>query len=368
MLISVASFIIASCDKHNNRESVEQKVTCRIISPTDGEEIDPNEIEFLTIKGEGYTESGKITNITLSINSETIPEISQVPFSFEYPIENLKGQTLIIELTAEGDLCGFCKDTVKVTIKDSGPESGIFTDSRDGNTYKTITIGKQVWMAENLRYLPRQDFDISWDEPRFYIWYDYNLEDNDEMNRKLAETALSMYGAIYNWHAAMNGESATAPGEKRIVRGICPEGWHMPTREDWEELVKYIVDNGLTAKNADGTNDPEATAKALAIQGDDYMWILPPDLEDEPKPTWPGVEKEKNNVTGFSGIAIGFRACAGNDLWMQSAYSAGWWSTTSSENIPGMVHPAKMWSDNHMFITSSEFNPGVGLPVRCLKD
>lgn len=250
----------------------------------------------------------------------------------------------------------------------SKEKPGIFTDERDGNTYKTVQIGNQLWMAENLRYLPQQDFDISWEEPRYYIWADYDLNDTDEMNRKLAETALEMYGTVYNWHAAMNGEEATSEGEKRRVQGVCPDGWHMPSKEDWDELAAYVVEAGLTAKNADGSDNPEAVAKALAIQGDDYMWMLPPDLEDEPKPTWPGVEKEKNNATGFSGIAIGFRACAGEDVWMQSAYSAGWWSSTESSNMDGMYYPAKMWSDNHMFTTWSEFNPGVGLPVRCLKD
>ena len=50
---------------------------------------------------------------------------------------------------------------------------------------------------------------------------------------------------------------------------------------------------------------------------------------NEPQPTWVGVEMEKNNATLFNGLPIGFRACAGDEDWMHTCYSAGWWSSTA---------------------------------------
>lgn len=82
-------------------------------------------------------------------------------------------------------------------------ETGTFTDSRDGHTYKWVKIGEQVWMAENLAY------DVGDD-----CW----AYDNDESN-------VATYGLLYTWEAA---------------KAACPAGWHLPTDEDWEQLAQYV--------------------------------------------------------------------------------------------------------------------------------
>ncbi len=96
--------------------------------------------------------------------------------------------------------------TIAVTIiafSSFAQTKGTFKDSRDGKTYKTIKIGTQTWMAENLAY---KTYDGSWA---------YN---NSESN-------VSKYGRLYNW---------------QIAKNVCPTGWHLPSDTEWTSLTNYL--------------------------------------------------------------------------------------------------------------------------------
>lgn len=244
--------------------------------------------------------------------------------------------------------------------EDPGPVTGTMTDPRDGIVYETVQLGSQVWMAENLRYLPGQHAELSDSEPRYYVMFD------NDARTELGAEFLRAYGAFYNLPAALQGEKALTETEARTVRGICPEGWHLPARREWQQLADYVLEAGMAAPLDDGTVDPTALAKALASVD---MWLLPEFTEIEEQPTWPAVYPERNNASRFNGKPVGFRACAGDETWMHACYSAGWWSATQGTLMgPEFGVPVRMWSDLHTFVTSSEFHPAVGLPVRCLKD
>ncbi len=111
-----------------------------------------------------------------------------------------------------------------------------FTDVRDSTVYTTVQIGNQCWMAENLRYLPEvsDPSSNSITVPHYYV---YGYEGTD-LEEALSTENYKTYGVLYNWVAAMDG-SASSVENPSGVRGICPEGWHLPSRDEWRELVNY---------------------------------------------------------------------------------------------------------------------------------
>ena len=112
-------------------------------------------------------------------------------------------------------------------------EYGTLTDACDGRTYKTIQIGNQVWMAENLNYA---DSSVN---GCYYLRGNNRCYNNDSTNCLKA-------GRFYTWTAAMNidakWKSAKTPEGliQPIHQGICPESWHVPNTEDWQELLDNI--------------------------------------------------------------------------------------------------------------------------------
>jgi hypothetical protein len=90
-------------------------------------------------------------------------------------------------------------------------------DERDGHTYKSVKIGKQIWMAENLAYLPK----VSRKTEQGGIWvYGYDGIDKDAA---LMNDNYKKYGCLYDWETA---------------KTICPKGWHLPSKSEFEELIK----------------------------------------------------------------------------------------------------------------------------------
>jgi uncharacterized protein (TIGR02145 family) len=193
-----------------------------------------------------------------------------------------------------------------------------FTDSRDQKTYKMVKIGSQTWMAENLNY---QTADSSWC---------YNDADSNCVK----------YGRLYSWAKAMNlpssynSRSASSQVQTPNHQGICPVGWHLPTRQEWTTLVNYAKGTGY---DSSGTK-----LKARSFGGtDDYSFSA-----------LPGGTRYNN---GAFGLGLGGST---------QAYGH-WWTVTERD--------ASSAYRRNMFSVTSDVDESIdikdyGLSVRCVRD
>lgn len=383
LLFSLLALAACGSDGSEDHPAAEQSIKCEITAPRDGAQV--SAAVPLVILGTAHAQNGSIIRTELRVGGTTIEEVTSAPFSYEYiiPADTEEG-ALKICLTVEGDGGVRATDEVTVTVvKPAGPSkpqptlpvtTGTMTDARDGSVYATVTLGSQTWMAENLRWMPAQHDDLSLTEPHYYSVFD------EDIHRELGAKYLAVFGAYYNRPAALQGEEPLAPGESRIVRGACPEGWHLPAQEEWAALAQFVLDAGAAAIAADGMPDETARAKALASDNSDEVapkWIIPEFIEGEEQPTWVGVHPEFNNALLFNGIPAGYRACVEQasdvqPIWDHLCYSAGWWSATAATKMEPYERfgvPVRMWSDQQRFVVGdSEFRVDCALPVRCVKD
>ena len=149
-------------------------------------------------------------------------------------------------------------------------EYGTLTDDRDGQTYKTVKIGEQWWMAENLNYAyTGVPFKYVLSTDSNLVYYSDSTSwcyDNDAAN-------CAKYGRLYTWAAAMDsagiipGNTANGCGYEKDcnlgnvkVRGVCPEGWHLPSRDEWDTLLTAVggkATAGIMLKSMRGWNDKD---------------------------------------------------------------------------------------------------------------
>lgn len=221
----------------------------------------------------------------------------------------------------------------------------------DNNTYKTIQIGTQTWMAENLkttRYNDGSDIPHVTDSLEWlnlaspgYCWYK-----NDE------STYEDVYGALYNWYCINTDK-------------LCPAGWHVPTDPEWTALENYLQNNGynydgiLDSDNNRNTNNK--TAKALASTNGWYMVSGTSGFDGVIGRTdYP----DKRNASGFTAIAASHRDNYAR--FLSNGYNAGFWCAT--ETGPGTAYIRNMSWNQVDVIRYSAVDKKQGFSIRCVKD
>jgi uncharacterized protein (TIGR02145 family) len=223
--------------------------------------------------------------------------------------------------------------------------AGTFTDERDGHTYKWVKIGNQIWMAENLAYLPKVNRITDGSENDLNGKY-YYVIDYDGSFLKQAKESLGYqnYGVLYNWNAAMV---------------TCPFGWHIPRNEEWDQLVQFIVKE----------------QKVNPSENDRYSNILQYLTK---KDSWGPLVNSKN-IYGFSVLPSGFRSKLSyykewkfyrswNDISQNiGGFMAAFWSSTKLDDRNVYGRSIDTFACNACFF-KQKFNINEGLSIRCIKD
>jgi uncharacterized protein (TIGR02145 family) len=202
----------------------------------------------------------------------------------------------------------------------------------DGNNYKTVIIGTQTWMADNLKttkYLngdiigttASATTDISLESTPKYQWaYEGNANNVD------------VYGRLYTWYAITDS------------RGTCPAGWHVPTDEEWTTLENYVANDGFSGR--------EGTV-LKTVEG----WL------------YSGLYCEAGtNEYGFDALPGGYRNTPGT--FSNNGYRSFWWSTTEYDSPNFGTISAWLRSFDYGETTSVRDKDGKknGIAVRCVKD
>lgn len=230
--------------------------------------------------------------------------------------------------------------------------TGTFTDSRDGNVYKTVTIGNQVWMSENLKYLPEVAGPASGSlAAPFYYVYGY---DGSDVNEARATAEYTTYGVLYNWEAAVAGDAGSTSIPSG-VQGICPAGWHLPADAEWELLITYLAKNGY---NFDGTTGVggDKLGKAMAST---TGWTSSSNNGAAGNTDFP----KYRNKSGFTALPGGYRDS--DKTFGNLSINGYWWSATELNNDTAWFRGINY---NISIVATGSSSKELGYSVRCLRD
>ena len=202
---------------------------------------------------------------------------------------------------------------------DFAGNSGVFTDERDGQRYKWIRIGDQIWMAENLNatiFIDGSPITLAEDDNEWtnlsdagYCWYNNNKIDNSQT-----------YGALYNGYAASNPK-------------ISPSGWHVATSADWQRLFDFLGEDAAGKLKENGN----------------VLWANPNT----------GATNESN-----------FNARPGGRRDSENSFNSmgrfGYWWTSSSG---GGANFNCIWiTNNSSSVSTGNVQKYQGMSIRCVKD
>ncbi len=198
--------------------------------------------------------------------------------------------------------------------------TGTMTDTRDGKVYKTVVIGTQTWMAENLNVSTfrngdpiseaktKEEWELAGKEGKpAWCYYDNNSEYGENL------------GKLYNWYSVNDS------------RGLAPIGWHVPENDEWDLLTDYLGGNEVAGNKMKSTNG----------------WS----------------KRNGTNISGFSGLPVGGRGYEGT--FDGTTRYGFWW--TSTEYNSGGAWDRSLNSSNGKVYRYYNYK-AVGLPVRCVRD
>jgi len=223
--------------------------------------------------------------------------------------------------------------------------SGGLLKDYDGNVYNTVLIGEQVWMAENLRvthYADGTPIPLVTDVTE---WEALTMEDRAYTFLSNDPGNADPWGAFYTWSTVTDGVSSnTNPSN---VQGVCPDGWHVPSDAEWQELELYL---GMSPADTSLTGSL-GTDEGGKLKATGYDYFISPNTG-------------ATNETGFTGIAAGNRTFTLPGFDNHKKYGVYW----TSRKGTGDNAKTHMLYYNKATIGRNDNENRSGFSCRCVKD
>ena len=221
-----------------------------------------------------------------------------------------------------------CVDNPSINFTALGTPVGKFSDcikDVDGNVYKTVTIGTQTWMSENLKVskyndgttIPNITDNTQWQNNTTGAWSYYN---NDAANN-------AKYGKLYNWYAV----SKTSNGNKNV----CPTGWHVPSDAEWTVLTDYLGGESVAGGK----------------------------MKEVGTTSWNSPNAGATNTSLFSALPGGNRNVNGG--YNVIGHYGYWWSSTENNTNNAWNRDLDDYDGSADRYNSNKYS---GISVRCLRD
>lgn len=205
----------------------------------------------------------------------------------------------------------------------------------DGNEYKTVLIGDQIWMAENIKVTHYPDGSTIPNVTEDSDWWSLDYTDDAWCYYNNDSRVGDTYGALYNWAAATNNSIANtnSPNE---VQGVCPDGWHLPSDEEWNTLTEYLGGKGV------------AGGKMKEIGGSEF-WKYP--------------NVGATNESSFTALGGGSRPSGSSFTRLRD--EANFWTSTEVDSAEAWVRILYYDSPG---IRRTNKPKNSGFSVRCIKN
>jgi len=262
--------------------------------------------------------------------------------------------------------------------------NGTFVDSRDNTSYKCVTIGSQIWMAENLNFGTQVMASVSTEVGNKYCY-------DDDSGR------CGKYGGLYQWPAAVALASSyltTAAALSGTIQGVCPCGWHLPTKSEFETLRtnatcdyngSTITTSNTTLTTTNNVTKTLSTGYCLKSASTDIAgWddIIGGGCGSDAY-GWRGLPAGGRYPTGYTGDNKTGTLTAPGYAWgvvdsMKKGFRGMWWTSTQTtdSNSATMAYYADLSDDSWsltVMTSATGPHPGTsdkeqGLSVRCVQD
>ena len=315
ILVAVALVAGTSCKKTEEEDETSQTMTGTVtfdvpyyvlkgetVTLTASGIIYPEDVMYRWYISGIYTDSLYFRTVTVQFpDSLGVFQVSGIALANDFYVSSSAISVTTIDTTWNTSLTGLTATGQAVV------------DDRDGKSYRYVTLGGLDWFSQNL----------AWQGTGFPF--------------KASKATAPLFGSMYTWEDAVHGD-------------VCPEGWRVPSNEDWESLAA-AMNGGVALPFIDNWTGLGVKASAEAYINGDRMWPYSPD-------------NAHTNTFGWDGLPLGYTYGDGSTYMGMNNYGC-WWS--SSEKDGSSAFYRYIWYDRGDFPMSYTGKSDMRINVRCVR-